>query len=295
MTEILVVGAGPIGSYMALKLAESGHEVVVVEKKEDVRKEVCCTGVISPLCLELIPVNVNTVELEHINCVFPSGARHTLKRRVCIIDRPMLNQNLMEGAKKLGVRYYLGTSYDKEKHKASITVLAYGFQTSAGMRSQVGVQYEITSHPNEVDVYLGKKGYGWVVPTPNGNGFVGSMGEYNLSGLLAGKKIIDKKEKIVPLDSAPSTYQDRTLFVGECAGQVKTTTGGGIYFGLICADIAIKVINEGLPFSEYEMRWKKEIGLDLWKGVVAWGIFRLLPNNISSQFIRLFKSFDSPL
>ncbi len=295
MTEILVVGAGPIGSYMALKLAESGHKVVVVEKKEDVREGICCTGVVSPLCLELIPVNVNTVELDHINCIFPNGERHTLKRRVCVIDRPMLNQSLMEGAKKLGVKYYLGTAYNKENHKANITILAYGFQPSLSRRSQIGIQYEINSHPDEIDVYLGKKGYGWVVPTPNGSGFVGSMGEYNLSELLVGNNIIDKKEKAIPLWPAHSTYQERTLFVGECAGQVKTTTGGGIYFGLICADIAIEVINEGLPFSEYEMRWKKDIGSDLWKGVVAWEIFRLLPSNISHHFIRLLKSFDRPL
>jgi len=207
----------------------------------------------------------------------------------------MLNQKLMEEAKRLGAKYYLGTPYNKNNHKADITVLAYGHQPSPELESKVGVQYEIDFCPNEIEVYLGKKGYGWIAPAPNKRGFVGSMGKYDLSGLLKGKKIIDKKVKAVPLRPALSTYYGKTLLVGECAGQVKTTTGGGIYFGLICADIAIRVINEGLPFSEYERRWRRAIGFDLWKGVVAWGIFRLLPNNISHHLFRLFKSFDKPV
>jgi len=52
--------------------------------------------------------------------------------------------------------------------------------------------------------------------------------------------------------------------VGEAAGQTKTTTGGGISYGLACADLAADVILEcfgrssfgAAGLAEYERRWK---------------------------------------
>jgi digeranylgeranylglycerophospholipid reductase len=67
------------------------------------------------------------------------------------------------------------------------------------------------------------------------------------------------------------TFGDRVLAVGEAAGQTKTTTGGGISYGLTCADLAADVILKcfarssfgAAELAEYERRWmgllKKEI------------------------------------
>lgn len=60
------------------------------------------------------------------------------------------------------------------------------------------------------------------------------------------------------------TFGDRVLAVGEAAGQTKTTTGGGISYGLTCADLAADVILEcfgrssfgAADLAEYERRWK---------------------------------------
>ncbi len=67
------------------------------------------------------------------------------------------------------------------------------------------------------------------------------------------------------------TFGDRVLAVGEAAGQTKTTTGGGISYGLTCADLAADVILKcfarssfgAAELADYERRWmgllKKEI------------------------------------
>jgi flavin-dependent dehydrogenase len=63
------------------------------------------------------------------------------------------------------------------------------------------------------------------------------------------------------------TFGERVLALGEAAGQVKTTTGGGIYFGLLCSQIAAQVIlkrfdNGGFSegrLAEYEKLWKKAL------------------------------------
>jgi len=73
------------------------------------------------------------------------------------------------------------------------------------------------------------------------------------------------------------TYGERVLSVGEAAGQVKTTSGGGIYFGLHCSNIASQVVlkrfNEGCfsarALAEYEKLWKKEIQKEILIGYYA--------------------------
>ena len=60
------------------------------------------------------------------------------------------------------------------------------------------------------------------------------------------------------------TFGDRVLSVGEAAGQTKTTTGGGISYGLACADLAADAVLRCFArssfgpadLSGYERRWK---------------------------------------
>jgi len=60
------------------------------------------------------------------------------------------------------------------------------------------------------------------------------------------------------------TFGDRVLSVGEAAGQTKTTTGGGISYGLACADLAADTVLRCFARSSfgpadlagYERRWK---------------------------------------
>ncbi len=75
----------------------------------------------------------------------------------------------------------------------------------------------------------------------------------------------------IPLEPIKHTYTSRILVVGDAAGQVKPTTGGGIYFGLLCADLAAKTISGAFKkgdFSKsflrhYEINWKKKIAFDM--------------------------------
>ena len=61
MYDVAVVGGGPVGSYVAYKLAEMGHEVVVLEQKQRVGEQVCCTGIIGRECVNSFAVENNAI------------------------------------------------------------------------------------------------------------------------------------------------------------------------------------------------------------------------------------------
>jgi flavin-dependent dehydrogenase len=73
------------------------------------------------------------------------------------------------------------------------------------------------------------------------------------------------------------TYADRVIAVGEAAGQMKTTTGGGIYYGLLGAEIAAQVVGQVVrsgdasakSLREYDRRWKQVMGREIKLGFWA--------------------------
>ena len=93
------------------------------------------------------------------------------------------------------------------------------------------------------------------------------------------------------------TFAPRVLAVGEAAGQVKTTTGGGVAFGLRCAEIAADVLAAQIGkdstletgLAEYEKLWKRELRTEILLGYYARRIWaRLNDAHIERvfQFVR---------
>jgi geranylgeranyl reductase family protein len=77
--------------------------------------------------------------------------------------------------------------------------------------------------------------------------------------------------KMLPLAPIDRTYADRVLAVGDAAGLVKATTGGGIYYSLVSASMAAETLTSGLgrdtlsapALSRYERRWQRRLGAEL--------------------------------
>ncbi len=117
-----------------------------------------------------------------------------------------------------------------------------------------------------VEVYLGKNYapgfYGWLIPRLDGTAKVGlATNKGNprefLHQLMSKHPVASKqlsKAKITqigyhaislggPINRA---YANGFLAVGDCASQVKPTTGGGVIFGLTCAKIAAETSSEAI-------------------------------------------------
>ncbi len=88
-----------------------------------------------------------------------------------------------------------------------------------------------------------------------------------LDRLLNGAEKLNGYASIIPLTSRSATVKENVMLVGDAAGQVKATTGGGIIFGCSCAKILANTINsnikDGTPLRNYDKEWRKKYGLDL--------------------------------
>src|SRR2546430_9622411 len=75
------------------------------------------------------------------------------------------------------------------------------------------------------------------------------------------------RQKILPLGAIGRTYADGTLVIGDAAGLVKPTTGGGIHYSIVSAALAADVAVDALAadrldaqtLSAYERAWRAEL------------------------------------
>jgi digeranylgeranylglycerophospholipid reductase len=95
--------------------------------------------------------------------------------------------------------------------------------------------------------------------------------------------------KVLPLGPVRKTYTDRIVAVGDAAGLVKPTTGGGIYYSLISGRLAAEVLDTRLRegaldeagLRTYEVRWRERLSADIRAGLV----FRKLAARLNDRAI----------
>lgn len=198
----------------------------------------------------------------------------------------------------------VGRGADQEKIVARVVVSAEGaggrIARSAGIgqpreilsSAQVEVPFKIED-PEMVDVFLGEKVapgfFAWAIPASEGTARVGLCCLENacehLKHLLKSSAIRRRVQggplHIVvgglPLGPPASTVAEGIIAVGDAAGQVKPTSGGGVYPGLVSAKIAGTVAaaasREGnasaARLSEYERKWRVALERELRLGMIA--------------------------
>ncbi len=139
----------------------------------------------------------------------------------------------------------------------------------------------------EVEMHFGREvapdGFAWAVPVVRGSKSyvrVGVMTSRDPVGCysrmlarVAARWDIDEvqqppRQKLLPLGAIDRTYADRTLVIGDAAGLVKPTTGGGIHYSLVSAALAADVAVDALAtdrldapaLATYERQWREQLG-----------------------------------
>lgn len=223
--------------------------------------------------------------------------------------------------------------------EAKAVVLATGFGSELGYKAGLGrpgdyvgaAQAEVEAPDiDQISIYVGRSVapgfFAWLVPTSNGRALVGLLARHrameHLEGLIAQLELEGRVTGIVggpskwgiPLKPPSRTYGHRILAVGDVAGQVKPTTGGGIYYALLASDAASDCLDDAIRrddfsagrLSTYEREWKSLLSRELKVGSLARRFFESLDddqisylasvvaaNGLSSHLVgSLMPSFD---
>ncbi|MGE5815046.1 MAG: geranylgeranyl reductase family protein [Acidobacteriota bacterium] len=178
--------------------------------------------------------------------------------------------------------------------------------------AQIEVTQRLADH---VAVYFGShvapRGFGWVVPFERGGVAQSRLGLMCRDRVAtrfgvfrariaesAHASTVDWPEprmRLLPLGPVARTFATRVLAVGDAAGLVKPTTGGGIYYSLLTGAMAARVLNERLDddrllagdLQPYEEMWRDRLGAEIRIGLAFRTLATRLPDRAIHALIEL--------
>ncbi|MBS7622630.1 NAD(P)/FAD-dependent oxidoreductase [Candidatus Bathyarchaeota archaeon] len=188
-------------------------------------------------------------------------------------------------------------------------------------RFLTGLQYEIAGveldSSDTVELYFGREVapgfFAWIVPLGDDEARVGlcirssyatlPVRDYLerflrnrlLSIRFRKRRVMKTYTGVLPIGGPISkSHTDSVLVVGDSAAHVKSTSGGGIYFGLKAAEAAAYTAVESMEEGDtserflrrYEVRWRRSIGYELRATAIA---RRILDKLTDTEFDRLFR------
>ncbi len=221
-----------------------------------------------------------------------------------------------------GVRILATVSGRREARYVRAAVLATGYGAPLARHLGLSQTGDVISgaqalveapEVSQVEVFTGgvhgRGGFGWLVPHRPGyalagvltrSGTVPHMRQF-VERLQADGRVGAVHEvyrcRPIPLGVAKKTVIDGIIGVGDVVNQVKPTTGGGIYYGLLGADAAAETLAEALATGDltarglapYEQRWRRLMASEIALGYQLRRVIEQLPDAVVEQMHRLLR------
>jgi digeranylgeranylglycerophospholipid reductase len=286
---ISIIGGGPSGCYLAYLLAKSKKEVTIFEEHKEIGKPIQCTGILTRDLLDKInlPKEIILNEITNAEII---GEKEKLNLKISkpnlVIDRSKFDQFLAKKAIDAGANLKLNSKVigvhrinkefliktEKETIKSDIVIGADGpfSQTSKYLSLFKNKDYLIglqalveLKNDNSVKFFLRQNGFKWIVPINNKQARVGIAFDRAQKSDLDDftkelkAKTIEYHAGIIPLfNPVGKRFEKNAYLIGDAAGLVKATTGGGIIQSLISAECCSSSI---LDNKNYEILWRKKL------------------------------------
>lgn len=267
--DVIVAGGSISGLLAAREIAAGDLSVAVLEEDSEIGTPEHCGGVVSMSGIHNLGIvpDIKTIEnssithakiFSHSSCFEISAA----KQKVIVLDRRAFDKQIAYQAQNKGAEIRVkcsmrsfGKQDDEYLVKTSEGDLSCDYFVDARgvgsliSRNREGVlqsaQYEIYAswiEPDTIEVAFDSQLYpgffAWIIPTGRARGKVGVAGR-RINAASALQYYLDSKGKhsVMRKIYAPiwingplkSFVTDRTIIVGDAAGQSKPTTAGGIY------------------------------------------------------------------
>ncbi|MEM2924642.1 MAG: NAD(P)/FAD-dependent oxidoreductase [Methanocellales archaeon] len=247
-----------------------------------------------------------------------------------IFDRELADRAISEGVEVLlntkALKFSQGKIEAASKGrrfeiKCKVAIAADGLKSKIARDAELGrvkkilsgAQIEAGFLPQDssfVEIYLGRDYapgfFAWAVPINRCSARIGVATSRNATGYLehlltshviASSKHIGQRGNFIrwgiPIGTLKKAVASGLIVVGDAAGQVKPTTGGGVYMSAVCAkiagEVAAKAALEGNTAEErlleYEKRWRSKVGRELFIGLMIHECFSKLSDIELEEFI----------
>ena len=329
--DVVIAGGSVAGLLCAREISSKGFSVMVLEEDYEIGTPEHCGGLVSLAGLEelgIIPygkIFEHFIESAKIRTSDGSSFEiDSKKQKIVEISRRELDKQIAFQAQKNGTTIRVKTSFqekietgvrtNKENIDCKLFVDARGV-SSLVQKDRTGIlssaQYEIYAKwikKSKVEVIIDQEKYpgffAWIIPSDEGRGKVGIAGKgINVSNIL--EEFLEERGdySVIRKIFAPiwikgpieHFVQDKTVIIGDAAGQAKPTTAGGIFtsgMGGVYAGQAIsKFLKSGnaRDLDEYQKRWTKRFGKEFEKQKLIRKILERLDNNSINQLVQSIK------
>jgi digeranylgeranylglycerophospholipid reductase len=251
--------------------------------------------------LMAVPYRWREIDTPVIRLFTPKGRRYDVPFRGFTVQRDRMDQGLARQAVEEGAELLTETSVTKVRGEdvetnhgtfhGRVVIGADGPRStvakSVGLPWPVSAPAMSTTATGEfgdaTDLFFGNLapgGYAWIIPKRDcANVGLGTWQHYRgnlrrlFDGFLERQGLVPGKATggFVPvMGPVERTVRDNALLVGDAAGHVMATNGGGINVAMICGRIAGNAaadhVLSGAPLDAYETRWRTAVGGPLAQG-----------------------------
>ncbi|MFA6530852.1 MAG: NAD(P)/FAD-dependent oxidoreductase [Candidatus Micrarchaeia archaeon] len=297
--DLHIVGGGPSGMISAISAIRKRNASVAVSEEHSVSGiPTNCSGLFSINGLESLKqfadyqrkgIILNKMNGASIDFAGEKIRIETKKDIAYVCDRSGLDRMLAANAEKEGANVKYGKRISSAEAFESKNIIGadgpnsfvasnFGFPRIKKFVNtlQAHVAYQ-SEDAHKVELFISNSKFpgffGWVIPHNEEEAEFGcgvvlphnakkAFGELlKIKGI---RKTVVPSGAVIPIAVRSKTTLNKNnknvLLVGDAAGQVKATTGGGVIFGGNCARIAGE--NFDSPHS-YEVKWRAKFGMDL--------------------------------
>ena len=335
--DVVIAGGSISGLLAAREIATGGLSVAVLEEDAEIGTPEHCGGLVSVSGIQNLGIvpDIDTIEnnrIAHAKIFSPSSCFEISaeRQKVIVLDRRSFDKQIAFQAQKKGAEIKVrcsmrsfgkeGSGYVVKTSEGDIScnffVDARGIASIIG-RNRDGVlhsaQYEVYAswiEPHTIEVVFNNQHYpgffAWIIPTGRGKGKVGVAGRrINVASAL--QNYIDSKGKssVVRKVYAPiwingplrSFVFDKTIIVGDAAGQSKPTTAGGIYTcgmgGILAGRALVKAAHkknddrrkQRTLLKQYETDWLSRFKPEFDKMLLARRLLERMDNKAIDELI----------
>lgn len=271
----MIIGAGSAGCYLGKLLGDC--EIWEMKKNQ---MEKTCGGLFSKNIRDL-DIDFSESLLNEIKGArFFAGKENfeieKKKTQAYVVDRFKFNKELIQDAENENCKILWNKKWNGENDNFIIgadganSAVAKSMNVNHKILFTYQVECELKNKKDSdfVELYFEKyipKFFGWWIPFDEKTGRLGlgcvgknpadAFKEFEKKFEI--KKINKIQSAVIPIYDGKKTTSGNKALVGDAAGQVKASSGGGVIFGCKCAEVLKTAIDKN-DLRYYEKNWRKK-------------------------------------